>query len=327
MTQASERSRVTPLPNPSPAKGEGTRRGSRDSAMSVAIVANAVGGLRRRIAKRLEQVLARDGTPALDARIIVAHALGVEASALPLFDEREVSPDAEAQALALTERRIAGEPIARIVGGKEFWGLTFRLSPETLVPRPDTETVVAAALSAIDRAGGRNRPLALLDIGTGSGAILIALLSELPLARGVGTDLAIGALVTARENARRLGVGDRADFALTDWAAGLGGRFDIVVANPPYIASHEIDALPLEIRAHDPHLSLNGGNDGLDAYRAVIADLPRLLKPQGRAFLEAGTGQADAITALGREQAMTATTHRDLARIERVVEFGLAGPR
>jgi release factor glutamine methyltransferase len=298
--------------------------------MSVAIATNTVGGLRRVIAKRLGQAFAwdrRDGTPALDARIIIAQALGVEANALPLFDERGVSPEVEAQVLALADRRIAGEPVARIVGEKEFWGLTFRLSPETLVPRPDTETVVAAALSSIDGEPGRGRPLTILDIGTGSGAILIALLSELPLARGVGTDLAFGALVTARENAARLGVGERADFVLADWAAGLGERFDIVVANPPYIASHEIDDLPLEVQAHDPHLALNGGKDGLDAYRAVIADLPRLLKPQGRAFIEVGMNQADAVATIGREQAMTAAMHRDLARIERVVEFGFAGPR
>lgn len=298
--------------------------------MSVAIAPNMVGGLRRVIAKRLEHAVTRngrDGTPALDARIIVAHVLGIEASALPLFDERDVSPEVEAQAAALAERRIAGEPVARIVGEKEFWGLMFRLSPETLVPRPDTETVVAAALGALDRTGRRGEALTILDIGTGSGAILIALLSELPQARGVGTDLAFGALVSARENARRLGVGERAVFVLSDWAAALGGRFDIVVANPPYIASDEIDDLPLEVRAHDPHLSLDGGKDGLDAYRAVIADLPRLLKAQGLAFLEAGIGQAGAIAELGRKYALTAAAYPDLGRIERVVEFGLAGTR
>jgi release factor glutamine methyltransferase len=279
------------------------------------------------IARRLEEALAGNCTPALDARVIVAHALGVDPNALPLLDEREVSPEIEMRTLALADRRIAGEPIARIVGEKEFWGLTFRLSPETLVPRPDTETVVAAALGSLDRAGGRGRPLAILDIGTGSGAILIALLSELPLARGVGTDVAFGALVTARENAGRLGVGRRADFVLADWAAGLGARFDLVVANPPYITLQEIDDLPLEVRAHDPHLSLDGGKDGFSAYRAVIADLPRLLKPQGRAYVEAGMGQADAIVALGRPQEMAAITHRDLAGIERVVEFGSIGSR
>lgn len=298
--------------------------------MSAVSVMTTAGSLRRAVAKRLEEAFVRDeldGTPALDARIIVAQALGVEANALPLFDEREVSPELETLAFGLAGRRIAGEPTARIVGEKEFWGLTFRLSPETLVPRPDTETVVAAALESLDRTGGRGRPLAILDIGTGSGAILVALLSELPLARGVGTDLAFGALVTARANAGRFGVGERADFVLSDWAAALGGRFDLVVANPPYIASREIDVLPLEVRAHDPHVALDGGKDGLDAYRAVIGDLPRLLKPQGRVFLEAGIGQADAIIVLGREQAMIATTHRDLARIERVVEFGLAETR
>jgi release factor glutamine methyltransferase len=224
----------------------------------------------------------------------------------------------------MAARRAAGEPLARIVGEKEFWGLTFRLSPETLVPRPDTETVVSAALAAV-----RSRPAGtsqrILDIGTGSGAILCALLCELPDATGTGTDRARGALETARDNAGRLRLTGRADFVLTDWATAVAGPFDLVVANPPYIESREIAALPLEVRGFDPHLALDGGEDGLDGHRAIVADLGRLLGPRGRAFIEVGAGQADTVARLGAGFGFAASRYRDLAGIERVVELAREG--
>ncbi|KMO27620.1 SAM-dependent methyltransferase, partial [Methylobacterium tarhaniae] len=172
----------------------------------------------------------------------------------------------------------AGEPVARIIGAWEFWGLPFGLSSDTLVPRPDTETLVEAALGL---GLGPDAPHRLADLGTGSGCILVALLTEWPQAVGLGIDRSPGACVTARANAARNGVADRAAFAVGDWASALSGPFDVVVANPPYIASEVIAGLSGEVRDHDPRLALDGGADGLDAYRTILAQVPRLLAPGG----------------------------------------------
>ena len=233
----------------------------------------------------------------LDARILVGGALGLDRAALAAADGRRLGRDEEAVIAALAERRLAHEPVARIVGWKEFWSLALRVDASTLVPRPETETVVEAALTAIDAAGPRTRPLRIADLGTGSGAILLALLSELANASGVGTDVSVAALFVARENARRLRL-DRAQFLACDMAAALRGPFDIIVSNPPYIASHEIAALAPDVRNFDPRRALDGGSDGLKFYRSIAAAAPALLAPGGTLIVELGTGQSQAVDAL-----------------------------
>ncbi len=235
------------------------------------------------------------GTPALDARLLVLGALGIDAFELVSRPDEPLSPG-EAQKLgALKRRRLAREPVARLLGEAEFWSLPFCLSDDTLVPRPDTETVVETALRLLP---GRDAPLRLLDLGTGTGCLLVALLHERPGAVGVGIDRSLGALATARWNAGRNAVGGRALFAQSDWAAACRGPFDLVVSNPPYIASPVIATLDPEVRQHDPRLALDGGADGLAAYRVILADAPRLLGPGGLLLLEIGFDQGEAVRAL-----------------------------
>jgi release factor glutamine methyltransferase len=282
-----------------------------------------IGALRRAVAAKLVEAFAaagRHGTPALDAKVLTAHALGSDSSAIVLLDVSPAGEGLRECLFRLVARRIAGEPVARIVGRKEFWGLDLALSPETLVPRPDTETLVTAALEAIDRAGRRNDRLAILDLGTGTGAILLALLSELPSAHGIGTDRAAGAVAMARHNAARLGFAERATFAVMDWGKALAGGFDAILANPPYIEADAIAKLPVEV-CHDPLLALDGGSDGMDAYRAILADLDRLLAGNGHAYLEVGAGQATMVSAIAARHGFNARRHLDLAGIDRVVEL------
>ncbi len=208
---------------------------------------------------------------------------------------------------ALASRRLAHEPVARIVGRKEFWGLELRVTPATLVPRPDTETVVETALAAIS---DRSCPLLIADFGTGTGALLLALLSEFQNAIGIGTDISWPALSTARHNAFHLGVASRAYFVASDYGAALRGPFDLVVSNPPYIASDEIAGLDPEVRDYDPRLALDGGTSGLDGYRAVIADAQRILAPGGILVVELGAGQADSVAALMDEGGIAAEAPR-----------------
>ncbi len=235
-------------------------------------------------------------SPELDARLIVGHALGLEHAALAAQSRRSLAA-AEADAVAaLAARRLAREPAARIIGRKEFWGLPFALNGETLVPRPETETAVEAALAAIERF--KPRAPRIVDLGTGSGALLIALLCELPQASGVGTDISPAALDCARANAAALGIGARSSFIACDWGSALVGRFDLLVSNPPYIARGDIAALAPEVRAFDPRRALDGGPDGLDGYRAIAADARRLLAPGGALVVELGQGQLAAATAL-----------------------------
>jgi release factor glutamine methyltransferase len=256
----------------------------------------SIGGARRALARMF--AAAGLDSPALDARIIVGHALGLDHAALAGAAERALDAGERDRIAALAARRLGREPIARIVGTKEFWGLPLRLSPAVLVPRPETETVVTTALAAIDRDGARARPLRIADIGTGSGALMLALLTELPNAFAVGTDRSVAALAVARDNAQRLRLAARAAFVACDFATALSGSFDLVVANPPYVASGEIAQLAPEVREHDPRLALDGGPDGLQAYRAIAADLPRLLGTRGHMAIEVGAGQAPAVAAL-----------------------------
>lgn len=230
----------------------------------------------------------------LDARLLVCAALRIDHKALISDPARTLSNDDAKALAALTARRLNREPIARILGQQEFWSMPFRLSPETLVPRRETETVVEAALTAVDRR--RNESLRIADIGTGSGAILLALLREMPNAFGVGTDRSMNAIVTARGNAIDLGFPDRAVFAACDYSSALAGPFDLVVSNPPYIPSGDIDHLQMDVKDHDPRLALDGGPDGLAAYRAIAADAARLLAPGGALVVELGAWQLAAVS-------------------------------
>jgi release factor glutamine methyltransferase len=274
-------------------------------------VAGTVADLRLEIARILGST---SQTAALDARLLIAHVLGCMPNDVLLRDGEVAGAVVAFRVQTLARRRIAGEPIARIVGNKEFYGLNLTLSADTLIPRPDTESLVDAVLVVVDR----ESPVAILDLGTGSGAILLALLSQLPNARGLGVDISEGAIVAARANARRHGLSDRAEFVVGDWADGIVTRFDVVVANPPYIATPDIPGLPVEVRDHDPHVALDGGSDGLDAVRVIVSDLDRVLADGGAAFIEIGFGQAQAMVALARAARFACSFRRDLAAIERV---------
>lgn len=256
----------------------------------------------------------------LDARILLGAILGLDLTGLIAQATRTLT-EAEAARLAQhAQRRIAGEPVARILGVREFWGLPFRLSEATLVPRPDTETVVERALELF-RERQMSHPPRIADIGTGSGAILLALLHEIPDAFGVGTDLSLSALDTAKGNAAALGLAGRAAFVACSYAAALRGPFDLIVSNPPYIPSGEIPKLGIEVREHDPHLALDGGNDGYDAYRALIPQAAERLAPGGALIVEAGQGQARDIETLMMAAAlsMDRPPKADLAGIPRAV--------
>jgi release factor glutamine methyltransferase len=257
----------------------------------------------------------------LDARLLTGHALGLDLTGLILAAQRQLTPDESARLEEFARRRLAGEPVARIVGEKEFWGLPLQLSTATLVPRPDTETVVELALELLRAGGNLDRPLRIADLGTGSGAILLALLSELPAAHGFGTDISDGALQAAGANAARAGLSDRATFIACDYARGLTGPFDLIVSNPPYIRSADIDGLATEVRNHDPLAALDGGADGLDAYRALIPQAAGLLAPGAALVVEAGQGQSGPIEALMTTAGLTPATapKADLAGIPRAV--------
>jgi release factor glutamine methyltransferase len=257
----------------------------------------------------------------LDARLLVGAALGLDLTGLITAALRLLTADEATRLEDFARRRLKGEPVARILGHKEFWGLLLKLSAATLVPRPDTETVVELALELLRADGALNRPLRIADLGTGSGAILLALLSELPGAFGVGTDISEAALRTARGNARHLGLASRAGFVACDYATALSGPFDLMVSNPPYIRSADIAGLSIEVREHDPLLALDGGMDGLDAYRALIPQAARLLAPGGALVVEAGHGQSGEIQGLIDAAGLTCERPPkvDLAGIRRAV--------
>ena len=283
-------------------------------------------GLSRRAALRRAAALLSAGgiaEAAGDARFLALGVLGLKTQDLLLDGDRILDVEAAAGLDAALARRLAGEPVARILGVWEFWGLPFRLAPETLVPRPDTEIVVEAALASVP---DRSAPLRCLDLGTGSGCILAALLSELPLAFGVGLDRSPAALRMARYNAGANGLGDRAVFVAGDWCDALGGGFDLVVSNPPYIARGLIPDLDRDVRLHDPIVALDGGDDGLDAYRRILDGVCAgpLLAAGGSLVVEIGFDQAEAVRALAhargfRDDGLT----RDLAGHDRVLNFGL----
>jgi release factor glutamine methyltransferase len=257
----------------------------------------------------------------IDARMLIGHVLGLDLTGLITSAQRQLTTDEAARLEDFARRRLAGEPVARVIGAKEFWGLPLQLSPATLVPRPDTETVVELALELLRADGATGRPLRIADLGTGSGAILLALLSELPTATGVGTDISEQALQTAAANAARVGLAPRATFIACDYASGLSGLFDLIVSNPPYIRAADIAGLAVEVREYDPHAALDGGADGLDAYRALIPQAAGLLAPGALLIVEAGEGQSGPINGLMTLAGLapTGAPKADLAGIPRAV--------
>jgi release factor glutamine methyltransferase len=253
-----------------------------------------VDAARRSLAERFKS--AGIDSAEIDARLLVGAALRLDLTGLVTSASRVLSKQEVANLAAFAGRRLKGEPVARILGQREFWGLPLKLSAATLVPRPDTETVVELALEIVR--AFPHPPRRIADIGTGTGAILLALLHELPDALGVGTDISLDALKTARRNAADLGLLPRAAFVACDYAAALAGPFEVVVSNPPYIRSSEIAGLATEVRDYDPLAALDGGADGLDAYRALIPQAAASLAPGGVLVVEAGHGQDAQIEAL-----------------------------
>lgn len=249
--------------------------------------------------------------PRREARLLVAHALGITRDML--LRDPAVPADVAA-VLPLAARRAGGEPLAFITGRREFWSLDLEVSPATLIPRPDSETLIEAALAACPDRGALGR---VLDLGTGTGCLLLAVLSEFPGAFGVGVDRVQGAAALAARNAVRLGFADRAAFLCGDWSAALASRFNLVLSNPPYVTAAEMAGLQREVRLHEPASALEAGADGLDAYRRIIAALPDLVAPDGIAILELGAGQAEDVAAIAHQAGFCMDVRRDLAGIAR----------
>ncbi len=266
------------------------------------------------VRKRLEA--AGVDTPVLDARLLLEAGAGVSRLDIVTDPRRLISAAQVAAVDKLTVRREAREPVSHITGRKHFWTLDLKVTPDVLTPRPETEFVVEAALQAL----APEKPARVLDLGVGSGAILFAVLKERPLARGVGIDMSEAALAVARDNALALGLSDRVEIRQGDWDAAHDDAFDAVVSNPPYIGSDKIDALAPEVARYEPRLALDGGPDGLHAYRAIAAELPRLLQPGGVFALEIGKGQAEAVTTLVQRAGLfVEEPRRDLQGIPRVI--------
>jgi release factor glutamine methyltransferase len=279
----------------------------------------SVGEARRRLA----QAFAARSLEAshLEARLLVGHALGLDHAGLVAADATPLTGPDCARIAGLARRRLAREPVSRIIGEKEFFSLSFALGPEVLVPRPETEILVETALQALppDPRG----ELRIADLGTGSGAILLALLHARPDASGVGTDRSAAALRVAQANAVRLGLAARAAFVACDFARALGAPFDLLVSNPPYVARSDLPGLEPEVRDHDPRVALDGGPDGLEGYRQIAADAVRVLAPGGHLVVELGAGQGPAVAALfTRAGLLTAAPPRpDLCGIERALDL------
>ena len=255
--------------------------------------------------------------PRRRARRLLAESLGLSPADLLARSERPLAARDIERSRTMLKRMAAGEPISRILGRREFWGLEFALSAATLDPRPETETLVEAVRYRLQ---GRGEGCRFLDLGTGTGCLLLALLSEFPRAFGVGIDIVEGAVATARGNARALGLVDRALFCVGDWTRAVKGRFAAIVANPPYVATASLSDLPREVARYDPRRALDGGADGVAAYRALAVDLPALLAPAGIFACEIGLGQSPAVAAiLGASGLTIEAVLRDLAGIERVL--------
>ncbi|HEU4959419.1 MAG TPA: peptide chain release factor N(5)-glutamine methyltransferase [Sphingomonas sp.] len=249
-------------------------------------------------------------TPRLDAELLMAHALGISRDDLLL---RHLDAPAPAAFIPLLTRRLAHEPVAYITGTRAFWTIELAVGPGALVPRADSETLIEAALARF----ASIPPATILDLGTGPGTLLLAALDQWPHATGLAVDRSAGALAMARANADRLGLASRARFVEGDWASGIDGPFDLVLANPPYVGVDE--PLPREVRDHEPAEALFAGPDGLAAYRAIVPDLPRLLAPGGAAILEIGHTQGEAVGALLAAAGLDWQLRRDLAGQPRAI--------
>jgi release factor glutamine methyltransferase len=255
--------------------------------------------------------------PRHEARLLLAHAMGASTEALLRDPRAPVPAEAAARFRSGLAARLDARPMAHILGSTGFWTLDLSVSPATLIPRPDTETLVEAAL---DLFPDRDAPIRVLDLGTGTGAILLAVLAERPRAFGIGVDLVPDAVALARGNARRNGLAGRAAFLAADWAAPLAGRFNLVLSNPPYVESEAIPGLMPEVARHEPRSALDGGRDGLDAYRHLVAILPGLLAPGGAAVLELGAGQRAAVESLATAAGLEPAGARpDLGGIDRAL--------
>jgi len=246
-----------------------------------------------------------------EARIILAASLNLDAAGLLL--QHDVPASAFTPLVARREQR---EPLAYILGRREFWGLQFEVSPATLIPRPESETLIEAAIAAF---GGRNAVKTILDLGTGTGCLLLAALSEFPHAFGIGVDVSPAAAALAARNAAKLGLRGRSAFLAGNWSAPLRQNFDLVLSNPPYIRAGDVSALMPEVARFEPATALAGGADGLAAYREIIALLPELLAPSGIAILELGAGQAPDVAAMAQAAGFSAEIRADLANIPRAV--------
>jgi release factor glutamine methyltransferase len=266
--------------------------------------------LREAIARAASRLGGSSETPRLDAELLAAHALGTSRERLLLDHPGEAAP----QALeALVERRAGGEPIAYIIGQRDFWTITLHVAPGVLIPRPDSETLIEAAVAHFGKGG----PATVLDLGTGSGALLLAALDQWPQATGLGVDLSEQAVAIAEANARRLGMAERASIVRGDWDAGIADRFDLVLCNPPYIGTGE--SLPVDVAGHEPATALYAGADGLDAYRRLAPRVAGLLSARGIALFEIGATQGRAVMALFGAQGHHARLIRDLAGLDRCV--------
>jgi release factor glutamine methyltransferase len=274
-----------------------------------------IGAVLREAGKRLAAAGVEDAPR--DARLLLQAASGLSPATLVAFPERGLDATALARFHSLVERRERREPMAQLLGEREFWSLRFRVTADTLDPRPDSETLIQAVL---DRVTDRNAPLRLVDFGTGTGCLLLTLLHDLPNATGLGVDVSAAALKIAAGTARSLGLEQRATFRQGDWDDGVAPSFDIVISNPPYIEHGAIAELQPEVARFEPHLALDGGVDGLDAYRALLPATARLLRPGGLAAFEVGLDQADSVAAIGTAGGLRhIATARDLGGTPRVV--------
>lgn len=264
--------------------------------------------------QRLQQ--AGIDAPEREARLLLSYALRCEALELIIRPKVELSADEENIFTNWLSRRAQREPLARIHGIREFWGLPFGMNEATLEPRPDTETLVEAVLKHMPH---KDAPIRILDIGTGTGCVLLALLSEYEQAAGIGSDKSARALQAAQQNALQLGLKARATFVETTWCQGIEGPFDVVVSNPPYIATNELEHLQPEVKRHDPLLALDGGVDGLDAYPAITLQAKHILKKGGLLAFEVGHTQAKAVSDIlaqhGFEQISTRTDYQHIPRV------------
>lgn len=256
-------------------------------------------------------------TPLIDARLLIQHVLSISREEF-LLDGVAFSAAQQVEFEALIARRVAREPIAQIIGKREFYGREFKVTRDTLDPRPDSETLIAAVLTH------DSKPMTILDLGTGTGCLLLTLLAELPNATGVGVDVCNKALLVAKENAIRLELNERATFVASRWAAesefSKENRFDVVVSNPPYIPTIDIPTLAPEVAQHEPKLALDGGVDGLDCYREIMAALPNVLNEGGFAAFEIGMGQEEALAEIVAGHGFEVIEQvKDLAGITRVV--------